>query len=387
MPSGAQRNSAVTVSSQVPHVMHVIDSLACGGAERMLVDLANATCADGHTVSVCVTRQGLEMGSALDSRIPVTELGRRRRFDIGAVRRFARLVQHTGATVLHVHGRSSFSFVALTKCLWTVRTGILLHDHSAKGLEEPAPAWLTRWGRHYLSTYVGVCKAQADWAKTKAMIPPGNVHCIMNRLDLSRFVEKGQQPGVSQMDGRQRLLGIVVGGIRPEKGIDVLIEAVAKSRCRKRYEIAVIGGDRDDLYSKRCRAEITALGLSDNIRFTGENKNVPELLSIADFGVISSRTETGPLVLIEYLASGLPVIPTHVGEITQTVVNAGLVSAIPPEDPTALAKAIDQIVEMPPDERWQLGMRGRSFALNSFEIRQVMSQWYALYQRTAGMAV
>lgn len=377
----------MTAPRQVPHVMHVIDSLACGGAERMLVDLANATRADGHAVSVCVTRQGLQMCSALDSRIPVTELGRRRRFEIGAVRRFARLVQRTGATVLHVHGRSSFSFVALAKCFRMVRAGVLLHDHSTQGLEQAAPAWLTRWGRHYLSTYVGVCKAQADWAESKAMISSGNVHCIMNRMDLSRFAEMDQQPCLSQMEGRQRLSGVLVGGIRPEKGIDVLIEAVAQSRCRSQYEVTVVGGDRDESYSKRCWTEMAALGLSDSIRFMGESKDVPQLLSSADFGLISSRKESGPLVLIEYLASGLPVVATCVGQVTQTVVNAGLVSAVPPEDPAALARAIDKIVEMTPDQRRQLGLRGRSFALDRFEIRQVMSQWYSLYQRTAGMAV
>lgn len=37
-------------------ILHVIDSLALGGAERMLVDIANASVSDGHTVSVCVTR-------------------------------------------------------------------------------------------------------------------------------------------------------------------------------------------------------------------------------------------------------------------------------------------------------------------------------------------
>jgi len=69
------------------HVMHVIDGLAVGGAERMLVEIANHTCRSDIKTSVCVTRSDITLAKELRTDIPIVVLNRKGRFDPEAFRR------------------------------------------------------------------------------------------------------------------------------------------------------------------------------------------------------------------------------------------------------------------------------------------------------------
>src|SRR5262245_34387667 len=111
------------------HVMHVIDSLCLGGAERMLVDIANATAADGHRVSACITRDGRDLANELRPDVPLWVLARQKRFDWTALKQFASIIQEQKVDLLHAHGRSTFSFAATVRTFGLIRTPILLHDH------------------------------------------------------------------------------------------------------------------------------------------------------------------------------------------------------------------------------------------------------------------
>src|SRR2546422_11196853 len=105
-------------------VMHVIDSLRIGGAERMLVDLANQTAAEGDQVSVTITRNGTDLASELQSAIGLTIIARQTRFDWPAMRRFAGLVKEQGTEILHAHGRTSLELLALLKALGLIHVPI-----------------------------------------------------------------------------------------------------------------------------------------------------------------------------------------------------------------------------------------------------------------------
>src|SRR2546425_167094 len=111
------------------HVLHVSDTLGFGGAERMLVDIANCTISDGHNVSVCVTRSNVDMACFLHPTIHSLRLGRTRRWDFAAMRRMARYINAEGVDVLHVHGRPSFSLVAVMRLLRMIRTPVVFHEH------------------------------------------------------------------------------------------------------------------------------------------------------------------------------------------------------------------------------------------------------------------
>jgi len=363
--------------------MHVIDSLSVGGAERMLIEIANRTGVDGHRVSVCITRSDYSMATYLRPDISTYILGRQRRFDWKAIRKFAFIVHAKQVDILQAHSRTTLAFLALTKTLGLIKVPIILHDHyGGIEIDSSIPIWFRLWAKHLISHYVGVYAKLGEWAES-AGINPNKISVIENALDLSAFLKP------VSLNIRQELnipanmpLGIVIGGIRKEKGIDILLKVLAQGSFRRHLKILVVGGERDKDYAQNCRKERNQLGLEDCVIFLGERHDVPDLLGEADFGLIPSRSESGPLVLIEYMASALPFISTLVGGIAKRLSELGIPEFVPPNDSKAFAEALDSLLRLSKSKRRERGSAGKEVALGNFDINIKIPQWYKIYERT-----
>ena len=104
----------------------------------------------------------------------------------------------------------------------------------------------------------------------------------------------------------------------------------------------------------------------------------------ADAGVFSSKNESGPLVLLEYMASGLPFVATETGEIAHAVRDDGVGILIEPRDYQALADALSTLLAMTPEERRAMGERGRRVVRDHFEQHVVVREVEQIYQRLLG---
>ncbi|MBL8133248.1 MAG: glycosyltransferase family 4 protein [Anaerolineae bacterium] len=364
------------------HVLHVIDSLALGGAERMLVDIANATAADGHRVSVCITRSETLLTSELRPDIQTLVLGRARRFDLEPMRRFAHYVNANGVQIIHAHGRTSFTFVAFVKTLRLIGAPILLHDHYG-GIETDAsiPSWFRLWGRFMLDAYVGVYERLTEWA-VSAGVPRHRAETIGNALDFVRL----RQPSPSSLRLEQQIpvdtrIGMVICGIRQEKGVDLLLESLAQIQPARPYIVFIVGADNQPEYAERCRRQVIDLELADHVRFLGPRQDAATLAHSADFAVMPSRSESGPLVLIEYMAAGLPFAAFSVGNISRRAAQLGTPGFVPPQDAAALAREIEGLLALPDDALRQRGQIGFAVAEQEFSIQTRLPDWYRAYAK------
>jgi glycosyltransferase involved in cell wall biosynthesis len=364
-------------------IMHIIDSLEIGGAERMLVEIANASVADGNDIFACVTRSVTTLAADLHPKIRLTALNRRRRFDLLPMQRVADDASRHCVDVFHAHGRSTLSFLAAVRTLRLTNIPVVFHDHYGSiEIETSVPHWFGLWGRHHVAQYVGVNAKLAKWAASAGIVRE-RIHVIDNALDLSRFELEGapREPRLRQQFAiaQEVPLGIVIGGIRPDKGIDVLLNALALSQHRGAFKILLVGGERDSVYAAACRGQCSMLGLQQTAIFAGQRADAAALLSECDFAVLSSRSEASPLALIEYMAAGLPFVATRVGSIGTRTSSTGLSEFVPAGDVQALALALDNLLRLTPQQRRERGAIGQEVARRCFDIRQVMPQWYAVY--------
>jgi glycosyltransferase involved in cell wall biosynthesis len=127
-----------------------------------------------------------------------------------------------------------------------------------------------------------------------------------------------------------------VGRVSPEKGADVFVDALAQLDPRGAIAASVLGdgGERDAV-----RARAASLGVARQITWHGIVHGAGQLLAAFDVLVLSSRTEGTPMVVLEAMAAGVPIVATHVGGIPDMLssIEALLVA---PDDPAALAAAI-----------------------------------------------
>jgi glycosyltransferase involved in cell wall biosynthesis len=115
--------------------------------------------------------------------------------------------------------------------------------------------------------------------------------------------------------------------------------------------------------------------------FAGERADVPNLIRSADFALIPSLSESGPLVLVEYMAGGLPFVSTRVGDVAIRVAEFGLPEFVPPNNTEAFAKALCRLLGLSFTAWQDRAKQGHQVALNHFDVRAAMAQWRAVYRQ------
>ena len=118
-----------------------------------------------------------------------------------------------------------------------------------------------------------------------------------------------------------------------------------------------------------------ALHLNGAVTFLGNRRDIPELLRVFDLFVLSSVKEGLPIVLLEAMAAGLPVVATAVDGNPELVVHQETGLLVPPRDAEALAEAICDLLEHP-EKAQRMGRRGQERVRQHFSFEK-MVQAYA----------
>jgi len=168
-----------------------------------------------------------------------------------------------------------------------------------------------------------------------------------------------------------------VGRIDHDKGLDVLLEALALIPDQT-WELSVVGDGPD---RTRLMRQAEALGLGSRIRWHGAVPGAGSLMTALDALVLSSRTEGTPMVLLEAMAAGVPVVTTVVGGIPDVVGDAEAL-LVPPEQPAALATALCSLLSDPEAARARANdARER---LRGFDTAAWLDRYDQLYRSLAG---
>ncbi|MDQ6841273.1 MAG: glycosyltransferase, partial [Actinomycetota bacterium] len=168
-----------------------------------------------------------------------------------------------------------------------------------------------------------------------------------------------------------------VARLRPQKALDVLIDAHARLLKMVPDVHLVLAGDGD------CRAELERhaleAGVADRTHFLGRRDDVDAILSGLDVAALSSDFEGRPLFALECMANGTPLVATAVGGLPEMIDDGRTGMLVPPRHPDALAQAISRLL-------MDSGLRSRIAAAAAAEldgcgIDAVAAQFGELYER------
>lgn len=164
----------------------------------------------------------------------------------------------------------------------------------------------------------------------------GKTSVIPNSVDTIIFHSRAPQ---NNSFSKKRKNILVVARLAEEKDLPVLFEALNHlQRANKRFFCEIIGsGD-----PKQYKNQIYTLGLQDKVRFLGPKpkSEIAERMRSSDALVISSFIENSPCVIGEALCTGLPVVSTNVGGISELLDETNGI-LVPPREPKTLAAAIE----------------------------------------------
>ncbi|WP_308530566.1 glycosyltransferase [uncultured Paenibacillus sp.] len=181
---------------------------------------------------------------------------------------------------------------------------------------------------------------------------------------------------------REPFVWLAAGRFVPEKDYPAMLLAFAEARRSfpdSFLWIAGIGPERPQI-----EWQAAELGLSGRVRFLGIRTDMPQLLHAADGFLLSSKWEGLPIVLLEACAGRLPIVATAVGGNAEVVLDGVNGYLVPPEEPAALARAMERVMAMPPEDRRAMGQRGREHAAANYAMSRVAGKWIELYEQASG---
>ena len=231
-------------------------------------------------------------------------------------------------------------------CHWIVSDPVtLLRTHTRRG-----PVWdtfallyalhdrlVTRLGR-WLTNGALICNGREV---ALAHASPRTVEIVSSTIREDEFFPRTD----TCQDSVVRIL--FVGFIRPEKGIEYLLEAVSLLKTSVPWELEIVGPRAFPAYSEKLDGLAGALGIRERIRWSGyvpNGKPLFDRMRAADLLVLPTLSEGTPHVLVEARANGLPCISTNVGGVPTTVTDGYDALLVPPKDARALARAIKRLV-------------------------------------------
>lgn len=199
---------------------------------------------------------------------------------------------------------------------------------------------------------------------------------IHNGVTLRQPIHTRRQVRAALSFGMHEHIILTVGRMTAQKGYDVLLAAVpAVLAAYPRTHFVWVG---EGPLFRSLQAEVRASGLDYAVHIIGARADVPDLLAAADAFVLPSHFEGLPLVVLEAMAAGLPVIGTQVCGTSELVIDGVTGRLVPPAQPAALAAAIIALLSNPRDAAaW--GTAGRARAITEFSVARMAENTLALY--------
>jgi len=203
-----------------------------------------------------------------------------------------------------------------------------------------------------------------------------NLHVIPNGVDLDRFhpAERAPRPGEGS-ESDEVIVGAVMSLTR-KKNPGLLVEAarrVISARPATRFVVAGDGPLRGEML-----ARIAAAGLEGRFHLAGLRRDVPDFLRSIDMLALTSDREGLPNVVLEAMATGIPVVATSVGGTPEIVRDEVTGRLVPPGDPEAFARAVLTILGVR-GAAVRMGEEGRRSAA-AFGVARMVERTEALYE-------
>lgn len=356
-----------------PVALYLARNLVVGGAERVVVNLAN----DARTVSPAIALLERSGGllSELRPDVPCYARTTRERPPSDTIvtesrvpgASFARLalecrwlrhvVDETGAQVVSSFLMRSHIVALLTKMLLAPRLRVVvnIHEHLSESAEyfypRAADRSLMRWAARHLfpraDRIVVVARELERDLVANFDVPPGLIEVAYNGHDLAAIrtsartpVELCWPPSTTDRVGATRII-IAVGRLVHLKGHDLLLRALAKLRATWDARLVLVGDGEDRESLERLA---THLGVRDAVLFAGQQLDPWRWMARANAVALTSRTEAFPSVLVEAMAVGVPILATDSSAgVRECLLDGACGLIVPTNDAGAIAAGLDRL--------------------------------------------
>lgn len=353
-------------------ILHVITSLAIGGAQRLLSDILPLM-AKTDEVSLLVYEQVENefYRHIVSAGINVISLDAHNYHNPTVVFRMRTIFKEYD--VVHVHLFPSIYWASLA-CRG-LKTKLVYTEHGTtnsrreKWYFRPIEQFMYDRYDKVIAISPETKEALMSWLKSRK--GDSRYVCINNGIDTSRFALANS----AHKTNSEKVKLMMVSRFAPAKDQKTIIRALTHLDSRFQLELV---GDGDTMESVRQYA--SEQGVSDRVYFMGMRQDIPELIASCDIGIQSSFWEGFGLTAVEFMAAGKPIVASRVPGLWQVVEGAGLL--FEKENDIELATIINRLSTN--EDEYNRVVERCKIRAKEYDIKNVIKAYINVYQFLTG---
>jgi glycosyltransferase involved in cell wall biosynthesis len=342
-------STATVKSAKSLRVLHVINGEHYAGAERVQDLLAMRLPECEIEVGIACLKPDRFPTDRHCQTAPLFSVPMRSRFDLRPAWQLARLVRAREFNIIHSHTPRTALVGQIAARLAGVPLVHHVHGHTAT---EVGRGWLARLAAHaervslsHASAIIAVSPSAAKYIRQWG-VSAELIHLVRNGVPRRRDLANRNPPeGVWTLG--------MVALLRPRKGLEVLLEALAILQHRETpVRLRVIGGFDTPQYLEQSMRLADELGITNHVEWRGFRQNINDELNGLDLLVLPSILAEGmPMAVLEAMAAGVPPIGSRVDGIADVIRHGEDGLLVEPNDANALANAVVEVITG--KHRWQ----------------------------------
>jgi glycosyltransferase involved in cell wall biosynthesis len=257
------------------------------------------------------------------------------------------------------------------------------HGHVLHGYYGPRKNWLLRQVERSLASFTDRLVTVSEHVKSElvsyGVAKAEKINVIPLGFDLEPFLRSRSYRGEFRremgLSGDTKLVGIV-GRIFPIKNHSLFLESAARIAARDGSARFIIVGD--GVLRPALELQAKELGIAERVLFTGWRRDLPTIYADLDVLVVSSENEGTPVSSIEAMASGCPVVATHVGGLPDLIINKKTGFLVQPRDADGIAASVLHLLHNP-EMAHEIARNAAVAAQSRFALKRLISDMDRFY--------
>jgi sugar transferase (PEP-CTERM/EpsH1 system associated) len=370
--------------NQLPLVVHLIYRLDFGGLETLLAESINRMPVEKYRHAiVCLTDYSAFSKKITRPDVEIFALHKPPGLGLETHYAIWKLFRRIRPTILHTYNISALEYAAVATL-----AGVPVRIHAEHGRDASDPDgtnWKYNLLRRLLVPFIDkVVPVSGDlkrWFNETIGVADAKNFLINNGVDTSQFsVARNNNAGHKNHFPENCFVIGTVGRIQDVKNHAGLIDAFIALREsqveKKEYLRLIIIGDGPLLAA--LKTKVIEAGIGDYVWLPGARNDIASLMQSFSVFAMTSIAEGTPVVVLEAMASGLPVVATKVGGMPEVVIDNLTGKIVPVSDPQAFAAAVSEYLSAP-ERLLQHGTAGRKRIEDTYSIDAMLDAYTALY--------
>jgi glycosyltransferase involved in cell wall biosynthesis len=366
-------------------ILQLLPRLDTGGAERVVIEIAEAVQQSGHNTIIVAENGPLAQAAwRAGAEIIALPMASKNLFTMRSnARKLQKLIQERDVKLIHAHSRAP-----AWSGFWAAQATAVPFLTTYHGSYSEKNAFKKRYNQVMVkgARVIAVSDYIGGLLRSRYQVPDEKLRIIPGGVDAQKF-----DPALVAGDRATRLakewrldMGEPViflpGRLTSWKGQKTAITALAQLR-HKGAQLVLAGGDQGrKTYAQSLIGYAESLGVSSRLRLAGHCEDMPAALMLADI-VLNASTEPEAFgrTIIEAQAMGRIVIATDHGGARETIIHGQTGILVPPGDAATLAGRIDQILDLSPDDRIRRGLYARHIVSAKFSVASMQDAVLGVY--------